>query len=64
MLVLLLLIVPIIVAATGWQVWMWISVVGLVLYLPAVFLFKGPWRRRDVPVPQQHEEEATAPIGD
>ena len=59
--VLVLLFVPILVTVIGWQGWLWISVAGLVLYLPAVFMFKGPWRRSQVPVPQQ---PATAPVGD
>lgn len=43
--VLVLVAVPRTVAATGWQVWLSISLVCLSLFVPAVFLFGGPWRR-------------------
>jgi OPA family glycerol-3-phosphate transporter-like MFS transporter len=40
-----LLIVPGIVEAAGWQSWLWVAVVCLVFFIPATFLFNGPWRR-------------------
>jgi OPA family glycerol-3-phosphate transporter-like MFS transporter len=43
--VLVLVAVPRVVAATGWQVWLSISLGCLSLFVPAVFLFGGPWRR-------------------
>lgn len=47
MIVLMLVISPVVVAATGgWTVWMIIAVVCELLYVPAMFAFKGPWRRR------------------
>jgi OPA family glycerol-3-phosphate transporter-like MFS transporter len=33
------------VAATCWRTWLVISLVCLLLFAPAVFLFGGPWRR-------------------
>jgi len=43
--VLVLVAVPRTVAATSWQTWLSISVVCLLLFVPAVFLFGGRWRR-------------------
>jgi MFS family permease len=43
--VLVLLVVPWIVAAAGWQAWLAISLTCLLAFLPAVFGFGGPWRR-------------------
>ncbi|GAA0388717.1 hypothetical protein GCM10009530_44790 [Microbispora corallina] len=40
-----LLVIPQVVEATSWQVWLIVSLVCLVLFAPAVFLFQGPWRR-------------------
>jgi MFS family permease len=45
MAVLVLLAVPRTVAATSWQTWLSISLVCLLLFVPAVFLFGGRWRR-------------------
>ncbi|HEV8562738.1 MAG TPA: MFS transporter [Actinophytocola sp.] len=45
MAVLVLLVVPPAVAATSWQTWLLISLVCLLLFVPAVFLFGGRWRR-------------------
>jgi MFS family permease len=42
--VLVLVAVPRTVAATSWQTWLSISVVCLLLFVPAVFLFGGRWR--------------------
>lgn len=43
--ILVLVAVPRTVAATGWQVWLSISLGCLSLFVPAVFFFGGPWRR-------------------
>jgi OPA family glycerol-3-phosphate transporter-like MFS transporter len=40
-----LLIIPSLVEATSWQTWLVISLVCLALFIPAIFLFEGPWRR-------------------
>ncbi|HEU5474712.1 MAG TPA: MFS transporter [Actinophytocola sp.] len=45
MAVLVLLTVPPVVAATSWRTWLSISLVCLLLFVPAVFLFGGHWRR-------------------
>ncbi|MFG1708836.1 MFS transporter [Nonomuraea sp. M3C6] len=44
-----LLIIPQVVEGTSWQTWLLISLGCLVLYIPAIFLFHGPWRREPVP---------------
>jgi OPA family glycerol-3-phosphate transporter-like MFS transporter len=44
-----LLIIPSVVESTSWQTWLLISLACLVLYIPAIFLFNGPWRRESVP---------------
>lgn len=43
--VLVLLVVPPVVAATSWRTWLVISLGCLLLFVPAVFLFGGRWRR-------------------
>jgi predicted MFS family arabinose efflux permease len=43
--VLVLVATPRVVAATSWQTWLSISLVGLLLFIPAVFFFGGGWRR-------------------
>jgi MFS family permease len=43
--VVVLLAVPRTVAAAGWQAWLSISLVCLLLFVPAIFLFGGAWRR-------------------
>ncbi|MGH3391632.1 MAG: hypothetical protein ACRDOO_22410, partial [Actinomadura sp.] len=40
-----LLVVPRVVEAASWQAWLLIAVVCLAFFIPAVFLFNGPWRR-------------------
>jgi MFS family permease len=45
MAVLVLLAVPPVVAATSWQTWLVIALGCLLLFVPAVFLFGGRWRR-------------------
>lgn len=46
MIVVLLFVSPLVVEATGsWRVWMIIALVFELLYVPAMFAFKGPWRR-------------------
>lgn len=42
-----LLVCPQLVAASGgsWVPWLWVCLAGLVVYIPATFIFKGPWRR-------------------
>jgi len=44
-----LLIIPPVVESTSWQTWLMISLGCLVLYIPTIFLFNGPWRRASVP---------------
>jgi OPA family glycerol-3-phosphate transporter-like MFS transporter len=43
--VLVLLVVPPVVAATSWRTWLVIALVCLLLFVPAVFVFGGRWRR-------------------
>ncbi|WP_103958034.1 hypothetical protein [Nonomuraea solani] len=38
-------VVPHVVAATGWQTWLFVAPGCLVLFIPAIVLFNGPWRR-------------------
>jgi hypothetical protein len=45
MAVLVLLAVPPVVAATSWRTWLVIALGCLLLFVPAVFLFGGRWRR-------------------
>jgi OPA family glycerol-3-phosphate transporter-like MFS transporter len=45
MAVLVLLAVPPVVAATSWRIWLVIALGCLLLFVPAVFLFGGHWRR-------------------
>jgi OPA family glycerol-3-phosphate transporter-like MFS transporter len=45
MAVLVVLVVPRVVAATSWQAWLSIALACLLLFVPAVFLFSGPWLR-------------------
>lgn len=46
MVVLLVLIAPVVVAAThGWMVWLIIATVFEAAYMPAILAFRGPWRR-------------------
>lgn len=40
-----LLAAPQVVAATGWRTWLSVSLLGLVLFIPAVFRFGGGWSR-------------------
>ena len=56
--VVVVLAVPRIVATTSWQAWLSISLACLVLFVPAVFLFGGPWR----PAPRPAEGTAAAPL--
>jgi OPA family glycerol-3-phosphate transporter-like MFS transporter len=44
MAVVVLFVVPRAVSAIGWDGWMFIGVVCLAAFVPAVFLFRGPWR--------------------
>ena len=46
-----LLVIPLVIEAAGWQTWLFISLGCLILYIPAIFLFNGPWRRGSIPVP-------------
>jgi OPA family glycerol-3-phosphate transporter-like MFS transporter len=43
--VLVLLVVPPVVAATSWRTWLLVSLVCLLMFIPAVFAFGGRWRR-------------------
>jgi MFS family permease len=40
-----LLVVPRVVEASDWQTWLQVTLVCMALFIPAVFLFNGPWRR-------------------
>ncbi|SDK92046.1 MFS transporter [Nonomuraea jiangxiensis] len=40
-----LLIIPRVVGATNWQTWLFVALGCLVLFIPAILLFNGPWRR-------------------
>ncbi|MBE1586384.1 MFS transporter [Nonomuraea angiospora] len=40
-----LLVIPRVVAATGWQTWLFVALGCLVLFIPAILMFNGPWRR-------------------
>lgn len=64
---------PIVVKASAgsWQPWLYVCLAGMVIYLPAVFLFKGPWRRGRqqatvepvvAAVPAQASAPAEAPV--
>lgn len=37
--------IPRVVEATNWQTWLFISLGCLILFIPAIVLFNGPWRR-------------------
>jgi MFS family permease len=43
--VVVLIAVPRVVAAGDWQTWLWVAVLCLLLFVPAVFAFGGAWRR-------------------
>jgi OPA family glycerol-3-phosphate transporter-like MFS transporter len=46
MVVILAVVAPVVVAAThGWTTWMIVAIVFNALYIPALFAFRGPWRR-------------------
>ncbi|MEV4548157.1 MFS transporter [Nonomuraea wenchangensis] len=40
-----LLVIPRVVEATGWQTWLYVALGCLVLFVPAILMFNGPWRR-------------------
>ncbi|SEN48425.1 MFS transporter [Nonomuraea pusilla] len=40
-----LLVIPHVVEATDWQTWLFIALGCLVLFIPAIVMFNGPWRR-------------------
>ncbi|MEV4291591.1 MFS transporter [Nonomuraea bangladeshensis] len=42
-----LLVIPRVVEATGWQTWLYVALGCLVLFVPAILMFNGPWRRTD-----------------
>ncbi|MED7930849.1 MFS transporter [Nonomuraea sp. LP-02] len=42
-----LLVIPRVVEATGWQTWLYVALGCLVLFIPAILMFNGPWRRTD-----------------
>jgi len=48
---LVLVVCPIVVKASlgSWQPWLYVCLAGMVLFIPAVFLFHGPWRRSERP---------------
>lgn len=45
MAVLVLLVVPHVVEASGWRAWLFVAVCCMALFVPASLLFRGPWRR-------------------
>lgn len=57
MLVGLLIVAPTIAAASSWGTWVAIITVAHALFIPAVFFFKGPWRRAapTTAVPEQRQ---------
>lgn len=50
-----LLVIPRVVEATSWQTWLLVALGCLILFIPAIVLFHGPWRR---PTPQPIPQEA------
>lgn len=40
-----LVVAPTVVAHVGWQPWLYVCLAGLACFVPAIFVFKGPWRR-------------------
>ncbi|KAB8190854.1 MFS transporter [Nonomuraea phyllanthi] len=40
-----LLVIPHVVEATNWQTWLFVALGCLVLFIPAIVMFNGPWRR-------------------
>ncbi|WP_214325621.1 MFS transporter [Nonomuraea sediminis] len=49
-----LLVIPRVVEATNWQTWLLVALGCLVLFIPAIVLFHGPWRRpAPAPIPQE-----------
>ncbi|QRG68767.1 MFS transporter [Brevibacillus choshinensis] len=41
------LIVPLVVASSGWDTWLWIALgVGVIIYIPCLISGNGPWLRR------------------
>ncbi|HEY3685442.1 MAG TPA: MFS transporter [Streptosporangiaceae bacterium] len=44
-----LLVAPSVAELAGWQTWLYVCLGGLILYIPAIFLFRGPWRRTERP---------------
>ncbi|HEY9524311.1 MAG TPA: MFS transporter [Thermopolyspora sp.] len=55
-----LFVIPPVVAATSWQTWLMIALVCLILFIPAIFLFKGPWRRSQISAPAPATSAAVA----
>jgi OPA family glycerol-3-phosphate transporter-like MFS transporter len=45
MAVLVLIFVPVVVAASSWSTWLIVANVCLALFIPAAVMFRGPWRR-------------------
>ncbi|MEU4227118.1 MFS transporter [Nonomuraea sp. NPDC026600] len=45
MIVALLVISPMVVAASGWGTWLWVALAGQVVFLASLAAFKGSWRR-------------------
>ncbi|MGH3932569.1 MAG: hypothetical protein ACRDTF_21640 [Pseudonocardiaceae bacterium] len=65
MAVLVLLALPRTVAATSWQTWLAISLGCLLLFVPAVFFFGGPWRRptgRPAPTSELPNSSSPTPV--
>ncbi|MBF8186106.1 MFS transporter [Nonomuraea sp. K274] len=40
-----LLVIPHVVEATNWQTWLFVALGCLLLFIPAIVMFNGPWRR-------------------
>lgn len=47
-----LIFIPRIVEASSWQVWLFIALVCLILFIPAILMMNGPWRRTAVTAPE------------
>ena len=46
--VLVLLAAPLVVAASSWTTWLWVSLACLAAFGIAILFFEGPWRRREL----------------
>lgn len=63
MVAVLSVIAPIVVAATlGWTGWLWVATIGEMIFIPSIFVMKGPWFARatvfPTPVEEMYADEA------